>query len=65
MKGLRSRFQFISDTINELKKVMWPSRQELVRLTLMVLVVCIVTAIALGIADYGFGKLVREVFTGG
>lgn len=65
MKGFGSRFQFISDIINELKKVMWPSRQELIRLTLMVIVVCIVTAIALGLVDYGFGKLVREVFTGG
>ena len=65
MKGIRSRFQFISDIINELKKVMWPTRQELVRLTLMVLAVCIATAIVLGLVDYGFGRLVREVFTGG
>ena len=64
MKGIRSRFQFISDIISELKKVMWPSREELVRLTLMVLGVCIVTALVLGLVDYGFGKLVREVFMG-
>jgi len=64
-KGFRKRFQFISDIINELKKVMWPSREELMRLTLMVLGVCLVTAVVLGIVDYAFGRLVREAIGGG
>jgi preprotein translocase subunit SecE len=63
-KGFRKRFQFISDIINELKKVMWPSREELMRLTLMVLGVCLVTAVVLGIMDYAFGRLVREAIGG-
>ena len=61
---IRPRFRFFDDIISELKKVMWPSRQELVRLTLMVLAVCIAAAIVLGVADYGFGKLVRDVIGG-
>ena len=61
-KGLRSRFGFLGDIISELKKVMWPTREELVRLTLMVLGVCVVAAIVLGVMDYGFSELVRNVF---
>jgi preprotein translocase subunit SecE len=63
-KGFRKRFQFISDIINELKKVMWPSREELMRLTLMVLGVCLATAVVLGIVDYAFGRLVRDAIGG-
>lgn len=65
MGWVRKRFKFLEDILSELKKVMWPSRQELVRLTLMVLAVCVATAIILGLVDFGFGRLVRDVIGGG
>jgi len=65
MKVSGSRFRFATDIFDELKKVMWPSRQELVRLTLTVLAVCIAAAIVLGVLDYGFGRLFRDVIIGG
>jgi preprotein translocase subunit SecE len=61
-KGLGSRFQFITNIIAELKKVTWPSRQEAIRLTIMVLIVCIVAGIFLGLADFGFSNLVEYAF---
>ena len=64
-RRIRRRFNFVGETVTELRKVIWPSRPELVRLTLMVLAVCIVLALLLGVADFGFSKLVRGVFLTG
>ena len=54
----RFQFEFARGIIAELKKVAWPSRQEAIRLTLIVLVVTVVIAITLGMIDYGFSKFV-------
>ena len=59
------RFRFISETIAELKKVVWLSRREVAYLTTLVLIVCIVVGLVLGIIDYGFTKLVSNIFLGG
>lgn len=56
------RFRFIGDIIGELKKVTWPTRDESLRLTFMVLVVCAVVGVILAVLDYGFGRLVQDVF---
>ncbi len=61
----RSRFAFLGDIIGELRKVVWPSRQETLRLTAMVIGVCIVVGLILGALDYGFAELVAKVFLGG
>ena len=57
-----SRFRFISETIGELKKVTWLTRREIVYLTFLVLIVALVTGLILGAVDYGFTRLVNEVF---
>ncbi len=64
-KKSRFRLRFFSSTIAELKKVVWPTRQEAIRLTILVLAVCIALAVVLGALDYGFARLVRDVFLGG
>ncbi len=60
-----SRFRFISETIAELKKVVWLTRREVVYLTVLVLIVSITAGLILGIIDYGFTKLVNDLFLGG
>ena len=57
-----SRFSFIGGLVGELRKVTWPTRQEAIRLTVMVLIVCVTIAIFLGAVDYGFGHLVTDIF---
>lgn len=64
-KPKRSRFAFVGDIIGELRKVTWPTRQETLRLTIMVLIVCIAVGLLLGAIDYGFAELVTKVFLGG
>ena len=59
------RFRFISEIIAELKKVVWLSRREVAYLTVLVLIVCIAVGLFLGIIDYGFTRLVDDIFLGG
>jgi preprotein translocase subunit SecE len=61
----RSRFAFVGDIIGELKKVVWPSRQETLRLTAMVIGLCVAVGLILGILDYGFAELVSKIFLRG
>ena len=58
----RARFAFFGDVVGELRKVTWPSRRDTVRLTIMVIVVCVVVGLFLGALDLGFAELVAKVF---
>jgi len=64
-KAKRSRFSAVGETIGELRKVVWPTRREAMRLSFLVLIVCLVVGIFLGALDYGFAELVAKVFLGG
>jgi len=46
--------------IDELRKVVWPSRQETANLTVVVLVVSIAIGIFLGAIDFGLNRVVEE-----
>lgn len=59
-KGPKSRNAFIryfQDTGDELRKVAWPSREEAIRLTLIVLGTTLAFAIFLGLLDLLFHRL--------
>jgi preprotein translocase subunit SecE len=51
--------RYYRETVGELKKVVWPTREEAVRLTGIVLIVITTMAIVLGTFDYLFSQLVR------
>jgi len=59
-----SKFRFIGETIAELKKVVWLTRREIAYLTFLVLVISITAGIVLGAVDYGFTRLVNDLFLG-
>ncbi|MFC1860018.1 preprotein translocase subunit SecE [Chloroflexota bacterium] len=63
-KRIGSRFRFITETIAELRKVVWLSRREAAYLTLLVLIVAVIVGLILGAIDYGFTNLVDKVFIG-
>jgi preprotein translocase subunit SecE len=48
--------RFFQETIGELRKVSWPSRQEAIRLTEIVIIVIAVMAVILGGLDYIYGR---------
>ncbi len=49
--------QFINQSIAELKKVVWPTRKKVIRLTVIVLVVSLLTGLFIGGLDYLFTNL--------
>ena len=51
--------RYYRETVGELKKVVWPTREEAIRLTWIVLVVIAVMSAILGTADFLFTQLIR------
>jgi preprotein translocase subunit SecE len=52
------------EVISELRKVTWPTREEAVRLTGMVIVVSATVGLFLGAVDYIFSNLVTRFLIG-
>lgn len=53
----KSRFSFFIGVVAELRKAHWPTRQEALRLSILVLVVCAVVGAILGALDLAFTEL--------
>ena len=60
----RSRFRFFGDLVGELRKVHWPTRQETLRLSLLVIILCAIVGVILGVLDFGFTRLFTDLFAG-
>jgi preprotein translocase subunit SecE len=58
----RGRFSFFGEVYGELTKVTWPTRQDAVRLSLLVLGVAAAVGVFLGLWDLLFGWLVEIAF---
>ena len=54
---------YISETIAELKKVIWLSRRDLLYLSGIVLLVTLVVGVILGGIDFGFSKFIQWLIT--
>jgi preprotein translocase subunit SecE len=59
-KGVR--LKFFGEVISELRKAVWPTRQEATRLTIMVIIVSVTIGLFLGAIDYGFSQMARLLF---
>ena len=60
----RIRFRFFQEVVSELRKVVWPTREEATRLTIMVVFVSAAIGIALGLLDIVFSFFIRSVLIG-
>jgi len=64
-QALRRRPGFISrvarETVGELRKVSWPTRQEATQLTLLVLAVVLVSSLILGALDLVFQRVITAI----
>ena len=58
----RRRFQIVGEVISELSKVHWPSRQDTMRLTMLVVAVSAVMGVFLGLLDFGFNEAAKRIF---
>ncbi|MBI4096373.1 MAG: preprotein translocase subunit SecE [Candidatus Levybacteria bacterium] len=52
---------FLRETKDELKKVVWPTRQEVIRLTFVVIAVSLLVGLFLGGLDFIFVKIIGTV----
>lgn len=51
---MKSILNYIKESILELHHVTWPTQHQMVRLSLISLVFCAITAVIIGIIDYAF-----------
>jgi preprotein translocase subunit SecE len=59
------RPRFVMDIVNELRKVVWPSREDTMHLAVVVIIVTIIFGAVLGAIDIGFGWLIDETLLKG
>jgi len=52
---------FVREIRSELRKVVWPTRQEAINLTLIVIGVSAAVGLFLGLVDFGFTELFRVI----
>lgn len=48
--------RYLRETTGELRKVSWPTRQEAVNLTIVVLIVIVAMGAFLGVLDFAFSR---------
>jgi preprotein translocase subunit SecE len=53
---------FINEVREELKKVIWPSKDSTVGTTVVVIAICLICAVYLGVVDYGLSKLTQFIY---
>ena len=53
--------RFVKEAISELKKVVWPTKEQVVRLTLVVIVVSVIAGLLMGGLDFMFTKLLALI----
>ena len=58
-------FRFLKEADIERRKVVWPTHQEAVQTSLMVVVVVIIISLFLAAVDWALGSLVRSLLGGG
>ena len=51
--------QCFRETIGELRRVVWPTREQATRLTILVIIISAFVGVLLGAVDLGFGRLFR------
>lgn len=57
--------KFLKEVVAEMRKVTWPTKDELVGSTIVVIVVSLIVAIFIGIVDRILSFAVKAVFGGG
>ena len=60
-KGIGKAGQFLRESKNELKRVKWPTRKELLASTAVVIVFSLIVAFFLGLVDFGLIKIIKSI----
>jgi len=57
--------KYLKETVAELNKMTWPTKDELIGSTIITVVFSILTAVFIGIVDKILGIIVQSIFQGG
>jgi len=60
---MRNILKFIQEAKVELMKVTWPTKQQIIQSTVLVVGLTFVMAVFLGGLDYGFGYVLKSFIT--
>jgi preprotein translocase subunit SecE len=55
--------KYLKEVRAEVRKVTWPSRQEVLRLTTIVVIVLIVMSTFMTVVDFGFSRLMQAIIS--
>ncbi|PYO04001.1 MAG: preprotein translocase subunit SecE [Candidatus Rokuibacteriota bacterium] len=61
MDFLRRAQEFVREVVAEFRKVTWPSRQELINSTVVVITVTVVVSLFLGAVDVALARIVERI----
>jgi len=56
-------FKFIQEAREELKKVTWPTREQTIRLTIVVIIVSLIVSLYLGLLDIVLGEGLKLILS--
>ena len=56
--------RFLDEAYSELKKVSWPTREQVRNLTVLVFVVSVVVGLYITVLDFGFAQIVAQLVGG-
>lgn len=56
MKVTNTVSNYLRASFEELTRVTWPTKQQAVKISIIVLIFCLVTAVLLGVIDYLFNE---------
>ncbi len=62
MKMIERIKTYISETRTELKKVTWPSRQDLIDSTRVVIIATLILTVFVGLVDQVLSRIIKLVF---
>ena len=52
---------FLKETREELKKVVWPGREQVIQSTIIVILASLIVGLFLGVLDFVFTKLIEII----
>lgn len=62
-KSKKGIVKFAKEIKAETKRITWPPKNEVKKSTIIVLFFCAVSAMVIGLMDYGFSGLYKLIFT--
>ena len=63
VKPFKSSVLYVRNSIEELKKVTWPSREQAIQYTVIVIASVLIVTGILTVVDYGFSKLLEQLIS--